>query len=100
VIEMLSEQKLPYPYSDYSKQHIRRLVRAGLLPRPVKIGRRNVWPRPVIEAHMATLQLLAPDEDRGSRPSFTSEQARAAVGIRWARYRASKAAEREAEAAT
>jgi len=87
VIRYLMIEDLPKPIN-YSHRHVMRLVRAGKLPPPVRIGNRKAWPETTIADFLARLPL----DDATNRPRFTSEEARAAVNARWAKYRARKTA--------
>jgi hypothetical protein len=95
VIRHLEVKDFPPPIN-YCQHQIMRLVRAGKFPPPIRIGRRKAWPEPVIQEFIASLPVTA--KSLQNRPVFTSEEARAAVNVRWAKYRAQKQAEREAEA--
>jgi hypothetical protein len=73
-----------------------RMVNAGRFPKPVRIGQRKAWPEKVIAEF---LEKLPTEPRRTNSPSFTSEKARAAVNVRWARHRARKAQGQGGEAA-
>jgi predicted DNA-binding transcriptional regulator AlpA len=93
LITFLTVKDLPSPLSRCSKT-IMGWVREGRFPPPIKIGRTSAWRSDAIEAYLNGLQPIKPGSGRSGRPSFTSEEARAAVNVRWARHRARQAAER------
>lgn len=44
-------------YVNYSVSHFRALVRAGKVPRPVRINGKLMWRRSLLDAHMRELEI-------------------------------------------
>jgi predicted DNA-binding transcriptional regulator AlpA len=42
---------------NYSESHFRELVRAGKVPRPVRVNGKLLWRQSVLEAHMRQLEI-------------------------------------------
>ena len=45
--------------ADRSREWLRQSIRNGTVPRPIRVGKRNAWPKPVIE-RLFGLDLAAP----------------------------------------
>jgi prophage regulatory protein len=53
--QLLSFNDLKLNGISFSRQHIDRLVKAGVFPRPVKLGlNRNAWIKEEVEAYIAS----------------------------------------------
>lgn len=44
-------------FFNYSESHFRALVRAGKVPRPVRIGGKLMWRQSLLDAHMRALEV-------------------------------------------